>query len=483
MKCLLVTVGTDHHPFDRLVRWADQYARDHQDVEVFVQYGSSPPPTFASGARLLDHAQLQADLRRADVVISHGGPATISEARRVGHRPICVPRDPRRGEHVDEHQMRFVAHLAKGGLVQQCREMPELTPAVDDALAAAELEPTAHAPSEELSPAVRRLGELLTPAPARPPSTSGSSPITVLYIGGQGRSGSTLLERAAGQLPGIVAVGEVVHLWLRGLRDNELCGCGQPFHSCEFWESVGQAAFDGWDTLDAQAAVDLRYAVDRNRYLPLLLRPSLSRSYHRRHAQYLDRLAALYRGIAEASGARVLVDSSKHASYALLLAQTPGIDLRVLHVVRDSRAVAHAWSRQVRRPEATNSLMPTYGPLKASALWDVQNVVIEGLQRRHPYLRIRYEDFVSAPKDTLLQVASFADPGETDPSLPFLDGDTIDLDVSHTVAGNPMRFTTGPVTVQKDERWQREMPTGSRRVVEALTVPLNRHYGYSGRPS
>jgi hypothetical protein len=34
--------------------------------------------------------------------------------------------------------------------------------------------------------------------------------VRVLYIGGLGRSGSTLVERLAGQLPGAYAVGEFV---------------------------------------------------------------------------------------------------------------------------------------------------------------------------------------------------------------------------------------------------------------------------------
>ena len=60
--------------------------------------------------------------------------------------------------------------------------------------------------------------------------------------------GPRLLERALGELPGVLSIGETVHLWDRGLRDNELCGCGQPFSSCPFWRSVGDVAFGGWDT-------------------------------------------------------------------------------------------------------------------------------------------------------------------------------------------------------------------------------------------
>jgi hypothetical protein len=70
---------------------------------------------------------------------------------------------------------------------------------------------------------------------------------TLLYLGGLGRSGSTIIERLLGQLPGVCSVGEVVHLWRRGIGDAERCGCGEPFPGCPFWSKVGLAAFGGWD--------------------------------------------------------------------------------------------------------------------------------------------------------------------------------------------------------------------------------------------
>ena len=43
---------------------------------------------------------------------------------------------------------------------------------------------------------------------------------TVGFVGGFGRSGSTLLERVVAELPGVCALGEVLHLWERGVRRN-----------------------------------------------------------------------------------------------------------------------------------------------------------------------------------------------------------------------------------------------------------------------
>ena len=104
----------------------------------------------------------------------------------------------------------------------------------------------------------------------------------MLYLGGLGRSGSTLIERLIGQLPGVCPVGELVHLWERGITEGERCGCGEPFRECPFWQQVGKAAFGGWDEVEVSRVAALRARVDRNRFIPALarrhVRPGLRRS-------------------------------------------------------------------------------------------------------------------------------------------------------------------------------------------------------------
>ena len=92
-------------------------------------------------------------------------------------------------------------------------------------------------------------------------------------VGGIGRSGSTLIERLIGQLPGVCPVGELVHLWERGITEGERCGCGQPFQQCPFWQQVGKVAFGGWDEVEVSRVTALRAQVDRNRFIPALAGP------------------------------------------------------------------------------------------------------------------------------------------------------------------------------------------------------------------
>jgi UDP-N-acetylglucosamine transferase subunit ALG13 len=114
---LLVTVGTDHHPFDRLVRWAGAWLDGHPGrLRCLMQTGTSaPPPGAADWQAYLEYDALQEAMASAAAVVCHGGPGTILGARHTGAVPIVVPRQHRLGEHVDDHQVAFSRRLAADG--------------------------------------------------------------------------------------------------------------------------------------------------------------------------------------------------------------------------------------------------------------------------------------------------------------------------------------------------------------------------------
>lgn len=137
MTALVVALtGTDHHPFERMVRWIDEEAIRHSDVHFVIQYGASRPPSVAEGHDYLTHDRLMGMLAEASVVVCHGGPGTIMDAREAGHVPLCVPRDPRLGEHVDGHQQRFAAAVAGEGVIRAISSLDTFHHELDKVLAA-----------------------------------------------------------------------------------------------------------------------------------------------------------------------------------------------------------------------------------------------------------------------------------------------------------------------------------------------------------
>lgn len=316
-----------------------------------------------------------------------------------------------------------------------------------------------------------------TSAAAAPPSSGDPA---VLFIGGFGRSGSTLVERVVQAAPQAISLGEVVHLWRRGIIGDELCGCGAKFSECAFWVSVGDTAFGGWDEVDVQEILALHDALDRQRHVWKTTRAfGSTREALLRYASYYR---AIYRAAAEVAGSEIIVDSSKHASLAVALSNDPQLDLRVLHLVRDSVAVAYSWSKEVSYVSGNGARnMRRYSAPRASTLWMSNNALVQLVRiTGKPVYRLRYEDFVRAPLASLQDMwAALRLPGAYEIDLLRDGGVTVER--GHSIGGNRMRFKPGPVVIRADEAWRTAMPKKQQAIVRTLTFPLRSTFGYVGR--
>jgi hypothetical protein len=296
----------------------------------------------------------------------------------------------------------------------------------------------------------------------------------VLYISGWGRSGSTILDTILGQVDGFFSVGELRYLWDRGVAENRPCGCGAPFGECELWGEVLDRAFGGLDAASAREILAAGSSTLRTRHLPRTVArgPAVA-------PRFRDALERLYGAIAAVTGARVIVDSSKTPSYGAALASLRTLDVSVVHLVRDPRATAWSWLRHKPMRDADGVRdMRRHGVLYSSLMWDVINASSPLLWRSHrdAYLRLRYEDLVADPETALASVLALA--GEPDAVLPFVGEHEVELAPTHTVSGNPSRFSTGRVTLRADDEWLARMPLRERLLVTAATAPFLHGLGY-----
>lgn len=309
-------------------------------------------------------------------------------------------------------------------------------------------------------------------------SSATVAPVKVLYIAGWSRSGSTLLDITLGSVPGLTSTGELRHLWIRGLVQERLCGCGVPVPKCDHWRRVldrigGYPHSEGM--LDPEAVIADQRAVGRTRHTRRLLSgaddPAVRRlqDLHRR----------LYSSILEETGASVVVDSSKMPADAALLATAEGIDLHLVHLVRDPRAVAWSW----QRPKMMTDIVPPrpiapHTPLRSTLQWLGWNRLIERVAQHAASVSfVRYEDLVARPTEVLGDlVRAVGLPRESVDGL--VEGDRFRIEGSHTVAGNPARFNTGSVTVTLDDDWYRDQPGAERWTATTVALPRLRRYGY-----
>lgn len=157
---VFVTVGTDHHRFDRLMDWMEEWLAAGPSVRCVVQHGPARPPAGAECHEFLPHDRMTALFAQATAVVCQGGPGSITESRQSGRLPIVVPRVADRHEVVDDHQVRFSRHLATHGKIALAESADALHAHLDRALA----DPDAYAVhdgADAATPVVARFGQLV----------------------------------------------------------------------------------------------------------------------------------------------------------------------------------------------------------------------------------------------------------------------------------------------------------------------------------
>ena len=112
---LVVSLGTDYHTFDRLLRWVKAYLAENPQIRCLIQHGHTSPIEGADNVKLLPAGTLKRLYAKAQVVLVQGGPGSIQDARATGAIPLVVPRRVEFDEVVDNHQVPFVTMMEKQG--------------------------------------------------------------------------------------------------------------------------------------------------------------------------------------------------------------------------------------------------------------------------------------------------------------------------------------------------------------------------------
>lgn len=190
------------------------------------------------------------------------------------------------------------------------------------------------------------------------------------FIMGASRSGSSLIELAVAVLTGGIALGETRWIFKRGCIDDDICGCGQYFSECPYWQKcVGPDMRKDAERLDA-----LRAEFDNP--LALFAARSLMRFFPARRVRYERYLEALRQTVGSVENCELpVVDNSKRPYYALALldAFTGRPDETVyLHVLRDPLGVIESWSRKkVRKETRSKEGMQIFSKPVSCILWNL----------------------------------------------------------------------------------------------------------------
>lgn len=178
--------------------------------------------------------------------------------------------------------------------------------------------------------------------------------LKVIAISGTGRTGSTLLSLLLSQHPDVFNLGQMRHL-PRAFEDNVPCSCQHPLQACSVYSKV---------------------------------RPG-------------DNLAATLESLSKMTGCRIFIDSSKAPAFARTLHKLPDVDLYVLNLVRDPRAVACSW---YKRKRSISNIV------KNARDWRRRQETLErwGAALGDRFMAVRYEDLASSPQPTIAAIAEWA---------------------------------------------------------------------------
>jgi Sulfotransferase family len=295
----------------------------------------------------------------------------------------------------------------------------------------------------------------------------------VIYIAGAGRSGSTLLEGLLGNMGGVVSVGEIRFFWEYASAGNRRCSCGSLLSDCVLWRAVLQHLRDQDVDVDRAAAAARR--LDRTRQA---VRHRFCGCQPSEYGFLRQATAALYRAVSDHIGGRTIVDSSKVPSHLGLLRDLAGLDLRVLHLVRDGRAVAYSWSKRPKEDpgvQGERRQMRRRAALVAMLVWMVENGLLERLTTGLPFVaRVRYEDFARCPREQLaIALRRLEVPADEQIWL-----NEFGLQPTHGVGGNPLRFSGPSKAIRLDDAWRTRLHPTMKLLLAALGGRSLRRYGY-----
>jgi hypothetical protein len=318
------------------------------------------------------------------------------------------------------------------------------------------------------------------------------------YILAASHSGSTLLAMLLGAHPDAMTVGELKATNMGDSRQYR-CSCGCLIAECGFWIQVGRLmekrGIPGFDITRAGTSlfeVPSRYA---HRLLaPLYREPawefvrdaalSLSPAWHAWLRQTQIRNTALVEALHEISGARLVVDSSKIALRLKYLLRNPALDIKVIRMVRDGRAVSLTYTDEWSFADASNAALrgggsgvrrvpPRQTMRDAAREWRRSNEASQCLVERLPaaqWIQIHYEELCANPGPTLRRLCEFLG----------LDPARINLNFrsrTQHVIGNGMRFDQSS-EIRLDERWRGHLTAENAAVFDSVGGDLNRRYGY-----
>jgi hypothetical protein len=302
--------------------------------------------------------------------------------------------------------------------------------------------------------------------------------IPLVYILSNGRSGTTLLDLLLGAHKNIWTTGEAQNLPWELVHPRAPCGCGNPVQESAFWKEILDdipTKIEGYHVghfhNEQQVGKVLRWNL-----LPDLIRGASREKWIEAVDEYGRKNEQLFRVVRDAAKNRTghdiqwLVDASKDVYRLFWLQQSGRFDLRVIHVMKDPRALVYSMARPWL-PAGIHRV------LRYTARWVLENALMAHLCRslfsNDHVRRLSYQQLAGSPRETMVSIGAWL---ELD-YRPELIHEFKQYE-NFAISGNMMRWRESDDEIRLDERWKTEFPAVYRAIVEALAGPFRSLVGY-----
>jgi len=304
---------------------------------------------------------------------------------------------------------------------------------------------------------------------------------SVIFIGGHGRSGTTIVDRVLSELIGAFSAGEVHRFWKYGLARDWTCSCREPLRDCAFWGDVLQQSFSEFDCSEEDVLEAWRSVARPRSILPLCFPFLRTNGFQSKLSLYRSFLRVFYRAVAEHSGKETIVDSSGSPFHGYILSELGEVEVTMIHLIRDARAVAFSNRKKKPNPSDPRSgaEMRRKLSLRVCFTWVLFNSLFERLSEKFDeYCQVKYESVFENPKREFTNIAHKIEVKDTKIEK-FLSGSKIKLGDGHIGQGNPVRYKRGVIKLEPDTDWKKNMSNVRKKTVKMFCNYTLGKYDYN----
>ncbi|HIP33471.1 MAG TPA: sulfotransferase [Bacteroidia bacterium] len=274
----------------------------------------------------------------------------------------------------------------------------------------------------------------------------------IIYLMGAGRSGTTILASLLGASKDILTIGEM-HQFLEHIVYDKNCSCGESLKKCQFWTAI-VADYYKKNISELRKMDDYMVGVESHSKIPI--------SFFKRNEEHIKFQENFYSIITKLNPSKYYLDSAKFISRVLQLRKSDKLNVKIIYLVRDVRGVINSFAKNVQTQK---------NPISTIIYYTMINTAAQIVEWTYPkeILKLRYEDFIEKPVDTLDKIEQFIEVDLTDVKEVITEEKYIDM--PHIIGGNRLK-SQSKIKLRKDLTWKRNIKRVKQILYYFLTLPL-----------